>query len=319
MQGIWIVILIMIPWRRAMHEIIELYRKELACVACFQDNTVGIYVTSIYRYFKYAADLLSIDPLKPRAGDLTGWMAHLKQSGTGFSRLQTYQAALKSFFTFARKMGIIKQNPAQNLMRIRKEKSDLNQPISVKSAFALLGSFDQSSWFGLRDFTIVSMLWAMGLRLSECLALKVGNFDPEFNRPEKIGVLRVHGKGRKQRTLFVVDRLYDSLIRYLAHPDSPKEKTDFMFPTKVRTGNPVSKSRVRRMIKQAASEAGLTERITPHVLRHTFATHMYERGVPADAISRIMGHDSIEQTALYIHVPEDMKIQALKKIHIPGR
>jgi len=300
-----------------MNELIELYRKKLACVACYKDNTVGVYVTSIYRYFKYASDVQSIDPLKPRSGDLTGWMAHLKQSGTGFSRLQTYQIALKSFFTFARKMGIIKHNPAQNLMLIRKEKSTLNQPISIESARVLLGSFDKSSWLGMRNFTIVSMLWAMGLRLNECLALKVCEFDPEYNRPDKIGTLLVHGKGCKQRTLFVVDKLYTDLGLYLNHPDSPGKKSDFMFQTKSRTGKSVSKDRVRRMIKQAAREAGLTERITPHVLRHTFATHMFERGVPADAISRIMGHDSIEETSLYIHVPEELKIQALEKIHIP--
>jgi site-specific recombinase XerD len=302
-----------------MHDLIELYRKELACVYCFKDNTVGIYVTSVYRYFNYATDVLSIDPFRPKTGDLTGWMAHLKESGTSFSRLQTYQIALKSFFTFVMKMGIIKNNPCENLMLIRKEKSTLNQPISVESAFKLLESFDQTSWIGLRDFTIVSMLWAMGLRLSECLNLKVEDFDPFYNRPEKIGTLRVHGKARKVRTLFVVDKLYDNLCRYLAHSDSPQKKTDFMFPTKVRTGKSVSKDRVQRMIKQAAKEAGLTERVTPHVLRHTFATHMYERGVPADAISRMMGHDSIEDTSLYIHVSDEMKKKALEKIQIPGR
>ena len=302
-----------------MHELIELYRKELACVACFKDNTVGIYVTSIYRYFSYATEVLSIDPLKPKTGDLTGWMAYLKQGGTSFSRLQTYQIALKSFFTFAGKMGIIQNNPCENLLLIRKEKSTLNQPISEKSAFSLLDSFDRSSWMGLRDFTIVSLLWAMGLRLGECLALKVRDFDPNNNRPEKIGTLRVHGKGRKERTLFVVDKLYDNLLRYLDHPDSPKRKSDFMFPTKVRTGKPVSKDRIRRMIKQAAKDVGLTERITPHVLRHTFATHLYNRGVPADAISRMMGHDSIEETNLYIHISDEIKKLALEKIHIPGR
>ena len=171
-----------------MHELIELYRKELACVACFKDNTVGIYVTSIYRYFSYATEVLSIDPLKPKTG------------GTSFSRLQTYQIALKSFFTFAGKMGIIQNNPCENLLLIRKEKSTLNQPISEKSAFSLLDSFDRSSWMGLRDFTIVSLLWAMGLRLGECLALKVRDFDPNNTRPEKIGTLRVHGKGRQERT-----------------------------------------------------------------------------------------------------------------------
>jgi site-specific recombinase XerD len=302
-----------------MNDLIELYRKELACVACFKDNTVGIYVTSIYRYFGYANDVLFIDPLYPKTGDITGWMAKLKQSGTSFSRLGSYQIALKSFFTFLGKMGIIQNNPCENLMLIRKEKSTLNQPVSVKTAFKLLDNFDRSKWTGLRDFTIVSVLWAMGLRLNECLSLKVEDFDPDYNRPRKTGTLRVRGKGRKNRTLFVVDKLYETLNRYLDHPDSPKKKSDFMFPTKVRTGKPVSKDRIRRMIKQAAKEAGLTERITPHVLRHTFATHMYERGVPADAISRIMGHDSIEETSLYIHISERLKKEALQKIRIPGR
>jgi len=300
-----------------MNELIELFRKELACVACYKDNTVGVYVTSMYRYFGYASDVLAIDPLKPKTGDLTGWMAHLKKTGASFSRLQTYQIALKSFFTFMMKMGIIHHNPAQHLMLIRKGKSTLNQPISPEAAFKLLGAFDRLSWIGTRDFTIVSVLWAMGLRLSECLSLKVGDFDPDYNRPEKTGTLLVHGKGRKQRTLFVVDRLYDNLIRYLEHPESPQEKSDFMFPTKVRTGKPVSKDRVRRMIGQTAKAVGLTERVTPHVLRHSFATHMYEHGVPADAISRIMGHDTIEETSLYIHVPDWMKKEALEKIRIP--
>lgn len=300
-----------------MHDLIELYRKELACVACFKDNTVGVYVTSMYRYFSYATEVLSIDPLKPTTGDLTGWMAHLKKSGNSFSRLQTYQIALKSFFTFAGKMGIIQSNPCENLMVIRKEKSTLNQPISVESAFKLLDSFDRTSWMGMRDFTIVSILWALGLRLGECLSLQVGDFDPDHNRPQKIGTLRVHGKARKLRTLFVVDKLYDNLSTYLSFPDSPQMRSDFMFPTKLRTGKAVSKDRVRRLIKQTAKKAGLTERITPHVLRHTFATHMYEQGVPADAISRMMGHDSLEETSLYIHVSDEMKKKALEKIRIP--
>lgn len=302
-----------------MHDLIELYRKELAWVACFKDNTVGVYVTSMYRYFSYATEVLCIDPLKPKTGDLTGWIATLREDGVSFSRLQTYQIALKSFFTFAVKMGIIQHNPCENLMCIRKEKSILNQPISVESAFKLLESFDRSSWMGMRDFTIVSILWALGLRLGECLSLQVGDFDPEYNRPEKIGTLRVHGKGRKVRTLFVVDKLYENLCRYLSLPDSPHKKSDFIFPTKARTGKPVSKDRIRRMIKQTATEAGLTERITPHVLRHTFATHMYERGVPAEAICRMMGHDSLEETSLYIHVSAEMKKKALEKIRMPGR
>jgi len=302
-----------------MHELIELYRKELAEVAEYKDNTVGIYVTSILRYFSYASEDMFIDPLKPGPGDLNAWMIHLKKTGTSLSRLQNYQIALKSFFTFVCKMGIIKEHPALELYPVRKDKSMLNQPVCTDSLFKLLNGFDLSSWIGLRDYTIISMLWAMGLRLNECLTLKVGDLDPDFNKKERTGLLKIKGKGRKERTLFVVDKLYDHLIRYLKHPDSPQRKTDFMFPTKVRTGKAVSQDRIRRMIKQAAREAGITGRITPHVLRHTFATDMYNRGVPADAISRILGHDSIEETSLYIHVSDKLKKKALEKISIRGR
>ena len=300
-----------------MSDFIERYRHELTCVSCFKDNTVEVYVTSIYRYFSYATAVLGIDPIHPQAGHLTGWIAHLRKSGTSFSRLQTYQVALKSFFRFACKMGAIRHNPAQNLLLIRKNKSTLNQPISVATAYRLLTVFDQSSWIGLRDFTIVSLLWALGLRIGECLALNICDFEADFDSRKKIGTLRVHGKRRKTRTLFVTDRLYQTLSSYMRHPQSPKKKNECLFPTKVRTGKPVSKDRIRRMIKQAAQQAGLIERVTPHVLRHTFATHMYQRGVPPAAISRMLGHDSLEETGLYIHVPEAMKKTALEKINLP--
>jgi len=302
-----------------MHDIIELFRKELVCVACLKDNTVKVYISSIYRYSRYAADVKSFDPLKPKSSDLFKWLMFLKKTGTRFLRLGNYQIALKKFFIFAGKLGIIKYNPALDLIPVRKVKSTLNQPVSVKSACELLNSFDQSSWLGSRNFTIVSILWALGLRLSECLDLKIENFDPEYNRPEKVGALLIHGKGLKQRTLFVVDKLYDNLNRYLKLPESPSKNSNFMFPPKQHYDRPVSNDRVLKIIKQTAKEAGIKERITPHVLRHTFATHMYEKGVPAQAISRMMGHVSIEETAIYIHVSEDMKKRALNKITIPGR
>jgi len=192
-----------------------------------------------------------------------------------------------------------------------------NKPISTESAYKLLGAFDRTSWIGQRDFMIVSMLWALGLRLSECLGLKVGDFDPEYDRPQKIGIIRIKGKGRKERILFVVDLLYENLVQYLSHPESPGKKSDPMFPTA--KGTPVSKNRVQRIIKETAKKVGIPERVTPHVLRHSFATEMYHKGVPAEDICRMMGHDSIEETSLYIHVSDELKKEALEKITIPGR
>ncbi|MCD6117084.1 tyrosine-type recombinase/integrase, partial [bacterium] len=91
-------------------------------------------------------------------------------------------------------------------------------------------------------------------------------------------VVETHGRA-SLRALFVVDKLYDNLNRYLKLPESPSKNSNFMFPPKQHYDRPVSNDRVLKIIKQTAKEAGIKERITPHVLRHTFATHMYEKGV----------------------------------------
>ena len=297
-----------------MNNLIECFRKELIEIRLLADNTVGIYVTSVYRYADYASRVLHIDPLKSTADHLNRWIRELKDQ-TSFSRLRNYQIALKSFFTFLVKLGIMEYNPAASLLLVRKAMSSV-QAISDESAFRLLDGFDRSKWLGERDFMIVSVLWAMGLRVSELVSLKVGDFDPDHDPPSKIGLLHVKGKGRKNRTLFVVDKLYDNLMHYLNHPESPKNKTAPMFPTS--KGTAVSTDRVQRMIRQTAQKAGISERITPHMLRHGFATVMYHQGVPVEAICQIMGHESIAETGVYIHVSDELKKQALEKISIPG-
>ena len=141
-------------------------------------------------------------------------------------------------------------------------------------------------------------------------------FDPDHDPASKIGLLHVKGKGRKNRTLFVVDKLYDNLVGYLEHAESPKKQSDPMFPTS--KGTAISTDRVQRMVRQTAQKAGIPERITPHILRHGFATVLYHQGVPVEAICRIMGHEPIAETSVYIHVSEELKKQALEKISIDG-
>ncbi|MFQ5631458.1 MAG: tyrosine-type recombinase/integrase, partial [bacterium] len=102
----------------------------------------------------------------------------------------------------------------------------------------------------------------------------------------------------------------------LAHPDSPKQKSQPMFPIHNNQNKAVSPNRLQRKLKEIVSQAGIAERITAHVLRHSFATHMYARGVPISAIEAMLGHDSTDETSIYIHVPESNKQQALKKIAI---
>ncbi len=215
------------------------------------------------------------------------------------------------------KLSIEVKNPADKLPQIRRTRtSERNRPVAPAVVFKLLASIDRSGWRGYRDHLIIAMLWALGLRVSELTALKVKHFEPDHDPENRTGLLRVHGKNKKQRALFVVDNLYDELVDHLEHLWSPAQKNAPIFP--IDTGTAISNDRVLKMIKERCRAAGITERITPHVLRHGFATDMYHAGVSLSAIQTMMGHEHKAETAVYVHVSDSLKRQALEQIGLQG-
>ena len=296
-----------------MNQIIERFRKELLELAVYKDKTVSNYIALLYLYFQYAQNILKINPIQSQTKHLRGWMEK-RQKHYSPSRMTHHRAALKHFFGFLVKIGINEDNPADALLPIRKKKSNLNQPLSNDIVMKLLRSIKREKWTDQRNFIMISILWALGLRLNELVTLKVGDFEPEHDPENKIGLLRVYGKGDKQRALFVVDKLYNNLINYLNHPQSPKIKSLPLFPSL--TNTQISKDRVQRSLKEYAKKATITQRITPHVLRHSFATEMYKHGVPLYAIEAMLGHENKAETSIYIHVPDTLTKQALENIRI---
>ena len=153
--------------------------------------------------------------------------------------------SLRQFFHYLKLNGYVNENIATDLPYPKIEKT---VPISKKVALKLLRSVDQSTWHGKRNFSVISMLWALGLRISELTSLKVKSFEPDHDPENRIGLLRVRGKNKKQRALFVVDKLYDVLTDYLNHSESPKKKNAPLFP--IQSGKAISNNRVLKMIKE---------------------------------------------------------------------
>ena len=298
-----------------MIAIIDAYRKELLQIAIFEKKTVQNYTSCLLSYFEYARKSFGIDPIQSKGLHVQRWMEEVKQKGLSPSRLQHYRSALRTFFAFAVKMKIIPHNPAYALPLIRKKRSEKNQPISKQVALKLLRSIDQTAWLEKRNFLIISIFWALGLRLNELTSLKVKDFEADHAPRKKIGLLRVKGKNRKHRALFVVDKLYDYMLNYLAHSNSPKKKNCPLFPTQ---NGAISGDRIQTIIKEYAKKAGISERITPHVLRHSFATEMYHQKIPPSAIQVMMGHSSIDETTIYIHVSDQLRKEALEIIAMEG-
>lgn len=289
------------------------FRKDLLELAGYAQSTVDTYSASVSAFADHARQGLAIEPLSCRGSHIQDWLK-VVSPGISRSRLRQHQYALKCFFAFLVRRGIIDRNPAEPLPDRRKHPSDKNQPLADSQVFRLLAAVDRDNWLGRRNHLIIAMLWCLGLRISELTGLIVANFEPDHDPVNRIGLLRIKGKNQKQRALFVVGRLYDELRDYLQEPQSPREKKSPLFP--VRQGKAISSDRVQRVFKEYAGKAGITAHVTPHVLRHTFATEMYCRAVPCSAIQAMLGHETKAETAIYIHIPARFKKQALAKIAI---
>ena len=297
-----------------MTKIIELFRTELLQVSHLKDKTVRLYLDMVYKYRDYAKQFLYINPLTSQTWHIHKWMYYLKSKDKGYNFMKDVKVSLKRFFAFAVKAGFLKKNPAEALPRVRIPKSDLNKPLKTKVLCALLKSFDKTKWMGMRNFTIVSILWALGLRVNELLKIKRRDINLDYDPEQKIGTLLVHGKGGKERTLFIVDTLYEVISCYLSLKKTPKRQGSLLFPgTK---GKTIGGSRVRQLIMEAAKRIGILARVTPHVFRHTFATDMYNQKIPIEAIQEMMGHETLRETSVYIHISDELQAEVLKKISI---
>ena len=298
-----------------MRGLIDEYNYELEKVSGFAERTVETYVSCIVMFSEWLGLKYQLSPVKAEGSHLCEWIERVKAKGLSFSRLEHHRSALRTFYGMLHKMKTVNRNIADAIPALIKRRTSKVKPVSESTVERLLEAVDTSTWTGKRNYMIISMLWALGLRISELTGLKVGSFEPYHEN--KTGLLRVRGKNRKQRALFVVDKLYDNLMEYLAYEESPKKKNAPLFP--VESGKAISNSRVQKKIKEYCKEAGIEERITPHVLRHSFATEMYHAGVPLDAIQAMMGHDRKTETSVYIKVSDSFKEEALTLLTLNER
>jgi integrase/recombinase XerD len=298
-----------------MIALLDEYKTQLSDVNGYAKQTVENYASCMGMFARYLKERENIPVAKVQGTHICQWIAHLKQEGFSYSRMEHHRSALKTFYAMLVKLDIVAKSPAAALPVLKKNKPSTVMPVSKTIAFKLLNSVDRSTWMENRNYLILSLLWALGIRVSELTRLVIGSFEPGHG--PKIGLLRVKGKNKKQRALFVVDKLYDNLVAYLAHPKTLKFKKDPMFP--VKSGKAISTDRVQRKLRQYCKKAGITERLTPHVLRHSFATEMYHARVPLHAIQVMMGHSNTAETAIYIKVDDSFKQEALNQLVINGR
>ena len=237
--------------------------------------------------------------------ELSAFLSWQKMEGLAVSSLRVSMVHLKVFFRYLAGKGITLSDPAEPLLPPRGEMS-LPETLHEKHVEKLLSSIDLSVRLGRRDRAILELFYASGLRLSELCEARLENLDLED------GFIRVKGKGGKTRIVPVGGMARLSLELYLREerPDLVKEKTSSWVFLSVRGGG-LSAERVREIVKQRASKAGIEQNIYPHLLRHSFATHLLQNGADLRVIQDMLGHADISTTQIYTHVDQ----KGLKSMH----
>lgn len=282
-----------------MQTSIARFLQYLAVERNASDLTIKSYREDLGQLVHYLSESHGAAP-KPSAittADLRGYLSGMHEAGYAKTTVSRRLASLRSFFRFGQREGWAETNPAKPLRNPRKPRS-LPHFLSTEELSRLLESPPAGDRHGLRDRAILETLYSAGLRVSELVALNDDDVD------HAASVLRVRGKGKRERLAPIGSFAMKALSRYLAvrrvAPLPAKNPVRPLFVN--RFGRRLTTRSVGRMLEKHLRATGLDRRTTPHTLRHSFATHLLDRGADIRSVQELLGHKSLVTTQIYTHV-----------------
>lgn len=244
---------------------------------------------------------------------LVGYLSHLGRLGLSARSRARRLSAARGLTRHLAAEGKLARDPLANLEGPRLTKG-LPRFLSLDEVEALLAAPDEETDLGNRDRAMLELMYAAGLRVSEVCGLKVGDVQAQ------VGLLTVRGKGSKQRLVPVHQTALERLADYLAGARARLLKgaaREEVFVNS-RGGAPLSRMSVLRIVRKYAEAAGIGGRVTPHTLRHTFATHLLEGGADLRSVQLLLGHADIGTTEVYTHVSRQRLIEVHRRYHPRG-
>lgn len=271
-------------------------------------HTIRNYAGDLKDFFAFldGKSLSQVDPLVIRS-----FLAHLKSRGHSKATLSRKLAALRSFFKYLARENHLRSNPVLGISSPRREKK-LPQFLDLSEVTHLIEAPSSKKWEGKRDRSILETLYSSGVRVSELVGLNRGDVDLLS------GLLKIRGKGKKERIVPVGDKALGSIREYLESLPTPMNKKNdgpqgSLFLN--RSGSRLTDRSVRRMIVKYARRICLKSGISPHTLRHTFATHLLDRGADLRSVQELLGHANLSTTQIYTHVTTRRLQEAYNQTH----
>jgi integrase/recombinase XerD len=285
---------------------IESFIRFLAVERGLSDNYQLSTRRSLEEFAHWCAERKQIgDPRKVQLALLSEYLADRKRAGLAASSIKLIVVALKIFFRHLAVKGGVARDPAEGLTLPRIERY-LPETLNELQVQQLIETIDTKVVLGLRDRAMIELLYASGLRISELANARLENFSPEE------GILRVTGKGNKTRLVPVGGKACEAIASYLSAERGqlvkPRSGSEIFLSER---GTRLTTVRIWQIVKKHARLSGLEANIYPHLLRHSFATHLLGNGADLRIIQEMLGHADISTTQVYTHVDQ----QRLKAVH----
>ena len=289
-------------------DIVGRYRRYLKLEKGYSANTLDAYLRDVDKLLRYLA-IEQVDVLDVKLEDLEHFAAFISDLGIGPRSLARILSGVRQFYRFLVVDGYLEVDPTE-LLESPKQPDHLPEVLSTAEVDLLEQAIDLTKWEGHRNRAIIEVLFSCGLRVSELTNLKLSNLyvDEQY--------IRVMGKGSKERLVPISPRALDELNYWFADRNEMKIKPgeeDYVFLN--RRGHHLTRTMILIMIKRYAIEAGIKKTISPHTLRHSFATSLLEGGADLRAIQAMLGHESIGTTEIYTHIDTSTLRQEILEHH----
>jgi integrase/recombinase XerC len=262
----------------------------------FSSHTVKAYRKDLESFAAYAKSHYKLINLaKIEYPIIREWIGHLSSSGLKNQSINRKCSALKSYFLFLQKVGEIDKSPMQFHRQI-KTTPKLVVPLTEKEFSAVMEMYDHSHFEGSRDALILELLYTTGIRRAELLSLTLDAIDRN-NRQ-----LQVVGKRNKTRIIPLLPKVISQIEGYLALRNQIEKTKGLKWLFVNRKGKELNPSHIYKCVTSYLAKVSTKEKVSPHVLRHTFATHLLNRGADINSIKEILGHKSLSSTQIYAKV-----------------
>jgi integrase/recombinase XerD len=294
--------------RRPVPAVVDQYLDHLRVERGLSPHTLTAYAHDLGRLAGHA-ESRGNDVLALKQADLAEFIATLREGGLGARSVARAVHAVRGLFRFAVREGRLEADPMENLRAPRAFKA-LPRYLTPKQVDALLAAPDTSSPLGIRDRAMLEVLYATGLRVSELIGLRAADLDLD------VGVLTAFGKGRKERLvpLGSAAQLWVRTYQAEVRPGLAVRRAGAELFLSNRGGR-LSRMGLWGIVRRHAVQVGIQDTLTPHVLRHSFATHLLERGADLRAVQAMLGHADISTTQIYTHVTRERLRQVYDKFH----